>query len=103
HVVTMLDDAVRLAAGLDEPAEDNYVRAHAQADLAEHSDERRSTTRIFGSKPGAHPARPPPASPQPRQRPPGRGADPKPVGGTVAVFPVPCHHPVLFFLYSQAR
>ncbi len=41
HVVTMLDDAVRLAAGLDEPAEDNYVRAHAQADLAEHADERR--------------------------------------------------------------
>ena len=28
HVVTMLDDAVRLVAGLDEPAEDNYVRAH---------------------------------------------------------------------------
>jgi cobaltochelatase CobN len=54
HVVTMLDDAVRLAAGLDEPAEDNYVRAHAQADLAEHADERRSTTRIFGSKPGTY-------------------------------------------------
>ena len=29
HVVTMLDDAVQLVAGLDEPAEDNYVRAHA--------------------------------------------------------------------------
>jgi cobaltochelatase CobN len=54
HVVTMLDDAVRLAAGLDEPAEDNYVRAHAQADLAEHADERRATTRIFGSKPGTY-------------------------------------------------
>jgi cobaltochelatase CobN len=54
HVVEMLDDAVRLAAGLDEPAEDNYVRAHAQADLAEHADERRSTTRIFGSKPGTY-------------------------------------------------
>ena len=38
HVVTMLDDAVQLAAGLDEPAEYNYVRAHAQADLAEHGD-----------------------------------------------------------------
>ncbi|MFV1366763.1 cobaltochelatase subunit CobN [Mycolicibacterium elephantis] len=54
HVVTMLDDAVALVAGLDEPAEDNYVRAHAQADLAEHGDQRRSTTRIFGSKPGTY-------------------------------------------------
>lgn len=54
HVVTMLDDAVALVAALDEPAEDNYVRAHAQADLAEHGDERRATTRIFGSKPGTY-------------------------------------------------
>ncbi|WP_445165565.1 cobaltochelatase subunit CobN [Mycolicibacterium sp. Dal123E01] len=54
HVVTMLDDAVRLVAGLDEPAEQNYVRAHAQVDLAEHGDERRATTRIFGSKPGTY-------------------------------------------------
>ncbi|MDE9365225.1 cobaltochelatase subunit CobN [Luteipulveratus sp. YIM 133132] len=54
HVVGILDDAVRLVAALDEPAEQNFVRAHAQADLAEHGDERRSTTRIFGSKPGAY-------------------------------------------------
>jgi cobaltochelatase CobN len=54
HVVTMLDDAVRLVAELDEPAEANYVRAHAQADLAQHGDERRATTRIFGSKPGTY-------------------------------------------------
>ena len=54
HVVTMLDDAVRLVADLDEPSVDNYVRAHAQADLAQHGDERRSTTRIFGSKPGTY-------------------------------------------------
>jgi cobaltochelatase CobN len=54
HVVTMLDDAVRLVAGLDEPAEQNYVRAHAQTELAAHGDERRATTRIFGSKPGAY-------------------------------------------------
>ncbi|MGF2952923.1 cobaltochelatase subunit CobN, partial [Mycobacterium sp. THU-M116] len=54
HVVTMLDDAVRLVADLDEPADDNYVRAHAQADLAQHGDRRRSTTRIFGSKPGTY-------------------------------------------------
>jgi len=54
HVVTMLDDAVRLVAGLDEPAGQNFVRAHARSDLAAHGDERRATTRIFGSKPGAY-------------------------------------------------
>lgn len=54
HVVTMLDDAVRLVADLDEPADKNYIRAHAQADLAQHGDQRRSTTRIFGSKPGTY-------------------------------------------------
>ncbi|SNS19865.1 cobaltochelatase subunit CobN [Rhodococcoides kyotonense] len=54
HVLALLDDAVRLVAALDEPAEQNYVRAHAQADFAEHGDERRSTTRIFGSKPGTY-------------------------------------------------
>ncbi|MGV0633530.1 cobaltochelatase subunit CobN [Mycolicibacillus trivialis] len=54
HVVAMLDDAVQLVAGLDEPAEDNYVRAHTQADLAAHGDRRRATTRIFGSKPGTY-------------------------------------------------
>jgi cobaltochelatase CobN len=54
HVVTMLDDAVRLVAALDEPDDQNYVRAHARADLAVHGDERRATTRIFGSKPGAY-------------------------------------------------
>ena len=54
HVVTMLDDAVALVAALDEAPEDNYVRAHALADLAEHGDQRRSTTRIFGSKPGTY-------------------------------------------------
>ena len=54
HVVTMLDDAVQLVAGLDESAEQNYVRAHVQADLDDHGDERRATTRIFGSKPGTY-------------------------------------------------
>ncbi|MFQ6325269.1 cobaltochelatase subunit CobN [Nocardia sp. CWNU-33] len=54
HVLALLDDAVRLVAELDEPLESNYVRAHAQADLAEHGDQRRATTRIFGSKPGTY-------------------------------------------------
>ncbi|MFJ8078561.1 cobaltochelatase subunit CobN [Streptomyces sp. NPDC096176] len=54
HTIGLLDDAVRLAASLDEPADVNFVRAHAQADLAEHGDERRATTRIFGSRPGTY-------------------------------------------------
>ncbi|MFI7134362.1 cobaltochelatase subunit CobN [Nonomuraea sp. NPDC050153] len=51
HVVAMLDDAVRLAAALDEPDEDNYVRAHV---AASGGDERRATMRVFGSAPGAY-------------------------------------------------
>ncbi|MET9246026.1 cobaltochelatase subunit CobN [Nonomuraea sp. NPDC003709] len=51
HVVAMLDDAVRLAAGLDEPYEDNYVRAHV---AATGGDERQATMRVFGSAPGAY-------------------------------------------------
>ncbi|WP_449475713.1 cobaltochelatase subunit CobN [Streptomyces abikoensis] len=54
HVIGLLDDAVRLVASLDEAPETNYVRAHAQADLAAHGDERRATTRIFGSRPGTY-------------------------------------------------
>ncbi|MGC4746189.1 cobaltochelatase subunit CobN [Micromonospora sp. DT201] len=54
HVVALLDDAVRQVAALDEPDEENYLRAHVAADLAEHGDERRATARIFGSKPGAY-------------------------------------------------
>jgi cobaltochelatase CobN len=54
HVVAMLDDAVRLVAGLDEPDTDNHVRAHVDADREEHGDERRATLRVFGSAPGAY-------------------------------------------------
>ncbi|MBB6174510.1 cobaltochelatase CobN [Nocardiopsis mwathae] len=54
HTIGLLDDAVRMAASLDEPAEANHVRAHVRADLAEHGDERRATTRIFGSRPGTY-------------------------------------------------
>ncbi len=54
HVVTMLDDAVTLVAGLDEAPEDNFVKAHVDADQATHGDRRRATTRVFGSKPGAY-------------------------------------------------
>ena len=54
HVISLLDDAVTAVAALDEPAEQNYVRAHVASDLVEHGDERRATLRIFGSKPGAY-------------------------------------------------
>jgi cobaltochelatase CobN len=54
HVVTLLDDAVRLAAGLDEDPAANFVRAHALADGERLGDFRRATTRIFGSPPGSY-------------------------------------------------
>jgi cobaltochelatase CobN len=54
HVLAMLDDAVRVVAGLDEPRHLNFVRRHTQDDLAAHGDQRRATTRIFGSKPGSY-------------------------------------------------
>ncbi|SEP27819.1 cobaltochelatase CobN subunit [Trujillonella endophytica] len=55
HVVTMLDDAVTLVAELSSESDDeNFVRAHVDADVAAHGDRRRATTRVFGSKPGAY-------------------------------------------------
>jgi cobaltochelatase CobN len=54
HVVALLDDAVQLVAALEETDGDNYVRAHVRADLAQHGDHRRATTRIFGSRPGTY-------------------------------------------------
>lgn len=54
HVIAMLDDAVAMVSALDEPAEANFVRANFLADLAEHGNERRASTRIFGSKPGSY-------------------------------------------------
>jgi cobaltochelatase CobN len=60
-LVTLLDDAVALVAGLDEPVEQNLVRKHALADrdrlvaeLGADAAWRRATTRIFGAKPGAY-------------------------------------------------
>jgi cobaltochelatase CobN len=54
HVVAMLDDAVRLVAERDEPHHLNFVRRHMQDDLVAHGDQRRATTRIFGSMPGSY-------------------------------------------------
>lgn len=54
HVVAMLDDAVTMVAELDEPGEENFVRANYLTDLSGHGDARRASTRIFGSKPGSY-------------------------------------------------
>ncbi|MFT4103890.1 MAG: cobaltochelatase subunit CobN, partial [Burkholderiaceae bacterium] len=61
HLLTLLDDAVTLVAGLDEPDDQNYVAANARAQAAALAGEleqaqawRRATTRIFGSKPGTY-------------------------------------------------
>ncbi len=54
HVVALLDEAVRTVAGLDESADDNYLRAHVDADVAAGNDLRASTARVFGSKPGSY-------------------------------------------------
>lgn len=54
HVLALLDDAVALVADLDESPEENFVKAHAAADVQRHGDKRRATTRIFGSKPGTY-------------------------------------------------
>jgi len=61
HLVALIDDAVAAVAALDEPAEDNFVAAHARADAERLAGEldaqaawRRATTRVFGSKPGTY-------------------------------------------------
>ncbi|RJQ82844.1 cobaltochelatase subunit CobN [Pseudonocardiaceae bacterium YIM PH 21723] len=54
HVVSLLDSAITAVAELPESDEDNFVAAHYRADLAEHGDARKASTRIFGSKPGAY-------------------------------------------------
>ncbi|MEV0290460.1 cobaltochelatase subunit CobN [Kribbella sp. NPDC050820] len=54
HVVALLDEAVRAVAALDEPASDNYLRAHVDVDVAEGNDLRSATARVFGSKPGSY-------------------------------------------------
>src|SRR5262249_42292799 len=58
HLIGLLDDAVTLVAGLDEPDEQNFVAKHARAEAARLAGSldpwRRATTRIFGSKPGTY-------------------------------------------------
>jgi len=54
NLVALLDDAVTMVAGLDEPDDLNFVARHARAERAAGADWRRATTRVFGSKPGAY-------------------------------------------------
>jgi cobaltochelatase CobN len=54
NLISLLDDAVRAVASLDEPDHENFVKKHAREESDSGTDERRSTTRIFGSKPGAY-------------------------------------------------
>jgi cobaltochelatase CobN len=60
-LVTLLDDAVALVAGLDEPVERNHVRKHVLEDVARLAGEldekaawRRATMRVFGGRPGTY-------------------------------------------------
>jgi cobaltochelatase CobN len=54
NLISLMDEAFTTVANLDEPAEENFVRKHADEEKRNGADERRSTTRIFGSKPGAY-------------------------------------------------
>ncbi|MDQ3841461.1 MAG: cobaltochelatase subunit CobN, partial [Actinomycetota bacterium] len=54
NLISLIDEAVRMVAVLDEPDEMNFVKKHAREEKAGGADERRATTRIFGSKPGAY-------------------------------------------------
>src|SRR3712207_1691838 len=54
NLISLIDDAVRAVASLDEPGEMNFVKKHAGEEKVSGADDRRSTTRIFGSKPGAY-------------------------------------------------
>lgn len=55
HLVDVLDDAVTLVAGLDEPTDMNFVRKHVLADVGELAgDWKAATARIFGGRPGTY-------------------------------------------------
>jgi len=54
NLISLLDEAFTTVANLDEPTEINFVKKHADEEKRNGADERRSTTRIFGSRPGAY-------------------------------------------------
>ncbi|MDX6379750.1 MAG: cobaltochelatase CobN, partial [Rubrobacteraceae bacterium] len=54
NLISLVDDAVRIVAALDEPDEMNFVKKHTDEEKKAGADARQATTRIFGSKPGAY-------------------------------------------------
>jgi cobaltochelatase CobN len=54
NLISLLDEAFTTVANLDEPDDMNFVNKHVGEEKSRGADERRSTTRIFGSKPGAY-------------------------------------------------
>ena len=60
HLITLLDDAVRLVVSLDEPLDRNYPRKHYLAEMEKPTDlpadeaEEHALFRIFGTKPGSY-------------------------------------------------
>jgi cobaltochelatase CobN len=60
HLITLLDDAVRLVVLLDEPLDQNYPRKHYLAEMEKPTDlpvdeaEEHALFRIFGTKPGSY-------------------------------------------------
>ncbi len=62
HLIKLMDDAVILVTQLDEPLEENFIRAHYISDMAqkiadglpETDAQQQARYRIFGSKPGTY-------------------------------------------------
>ena len=54
NLISLLDEAVRTVAALNEPDALNFVRKHAREEKEKGTGDRQATTRIFGSKPGAY-------------------------------------------------
>jgi len=59
--MALVDEAIHFVAGLDEADEDNYVRKHSRASLEKTGESgedawRKSTLRLFSSKPGTYQA-----------------------------------------------
>src|SRR5215208_444995 len=54
NLISLLDEACTTTAELDDPDDMNFIKKHASEERNQGADERRSTTRIFGSKPGAY-------------------------------------------------
>jgi cobaltochelatase CobN len=54
NLITLVDDAITTVAALDESHDQNFVKKHADEERQTGAGDRRATTRIFGSKPGAY-------------------------------------------------